>query len=114
MPKSIGPNIRKQKMVKTKDYQDYLIKSLKDSKEAAAYLNAALEEAPKVFLLALRNVVEAWGGIGAVSKKTKLNRENLYKMLSKKGNPALYSLENVLKALGLKLSVEVETLKKGT
>jgi len=101
-------------MSKIKDYQEDLLKSLQDPQEAAAYLNAALEEAPKVFLLALRNVVEAWGGVGAVSKKTKLNRENLYRMLSKNGNPALYSLETLLKALGFKLSVKVEKMKKAS
>lgn len=73
-----------------------------------------MEEESKVFLLALRNVVEAWGGVGEVSKKTKLNRVNLYRILSKKGNPELGSLENILKALGLKLSVEVEKVKKAS
>ena len=40
-----------------------------------------------------------------VSKKTQLNREGLYDMLSKKGNPRLSSLEAILEALGLKLMV---------
>jgi probable addiction module antidote protein len=40
-----------------------------------------------------------------VSKKTHLNREGLYDMLSKKGNPRLSSLETVLKTIGLKLMV---------
>ena len=36
-----------------KSYDKYLLKALKDPKEAAAYLNAALEEDnPKVFLMA--------------------------------------------------------------
>ena len=93
---------------RTKNYHEELIKSLKDPFEATAYLNAAFEEGEaKLFLLALRNVTEAYGGIAKLSKKTHLNRESLYKMLSKKGNPALDSLNNVLHALGLKIAVMV-------
>ena len=45
----------------TKDHQKSLLETLKDSKEAAAYLNAALEEGDnELFLLALKNVVKAW------------------------------------------------------
>ena len=39
---------------------------------------------------------------------TGLNRENLYRVLSEKGNPVLASLEKLLKSLGLRLSVEVD------
>lgn len=98
---------------RTASYQDYLIESLKDCRRAAAYLDAALEENdPELFLLALRNVAEAQGGLLKTSKKTKLNRANLYRMLSKKGNPELFSLESLLEAFGLRLAVEVRTSKK--
>ena len=46
------------------------------------------------FLLALRDVVEAHGGVGQLAKVAKLNRESLYKLLSKDGNPRLSSLES--------------------
>lgn len=43
-------------------YDDYLIESLKNQRLAKAYLIAALEEDdPRVFLIALRNVVQARG-----------------------------------------------------
>ena len=72
---------------KTTTYQEDLIEALKDPREAAAYLNAAMEEGDRaLFLLALRNVAEAHGGMGAVSEKAKLNRESMYRMLSRKGN----------------------------
>lgn len=94
-------------------YQAYLIESLKDPKRSAAYLDAALEEGdPELFLLALRNVAEAQGGLLKISKRTKLNRANLYRMLSRKGNPELFSLESLLEALGLRLAVEVRSPKK--
>lgn len=47
-------------MAKSTEYQNDLIEALKDPCEAAAYLNAAIEEGEReVFLLALRNVAEA-------------------------------------------------------
>lgn len=91
-----------------RDYHEDLIDSLKDPEEACAYLSAALEdEDPRVFLIALRNVVEARaGGISEVSKRSRLNRESLYRMLSKKGNPQLKSLHAVLHTIGMNLTVQ--------
>ena len=44
----------------TRPYQDELLKALTDPEEAAAYLNAAIDEgSEELFLLALRNVGEA-------------------------------------------------------
>lgn len=55
-------------MAKVLNYQTELIKRLKDPKHSLAYLNAALmEDDPKVFLIALRNVLEAHGGIGKIA-----------------------------------------------
>ena len=91
----------------TMTYQEDLIKSLKDPREAAAYLNAAMEEDDQaVFMLAFRNVAEANGGMASVAAKARLNRENLYRMLSKKGNPEIKSILRLLRSMGLKLSVE--------
>jgi probable addiction module antidote protein len=89
------------------DYHEYLIERLRDPAEALAYLKAALEERdlPEGFLLALRNIAEA-RGFSKLSADTKLNRESLYRMLSKKGNPSLASLHSLLDSLGFRLSVE--------
>ncbi|MFA4828226.1 MAG: addiction module antidote protein [Thermodesulfovibrionales bacterium] len=92
-----------------KDYQEDLIQSLKNSREAAAYLNAAIEEGDReLFLLALRNIAEAQGGVSAIAEKAHLNRENLYRMLSKKGNPEIKSLLTLLSAMGLRLTVKAQ------
>lgn len=95
-------------MATSRDYQESLIKRLSDPIEAAAYLDAALENGDRpAFLLAIRNVIDALGGMTKIAHSTGLNRENLYRVLSEKGNPELNSLEKLLKALGLRLSVEV-------
>ena len=49
-------------------------------------------------------VVEAHGGIAELAKKTNLNRESLYRMLSEQGNPQLSSLSVILEQIGLSLS----------
>ena len=86
-----------------KNYRAELLKQLKDPKEAAEYLNACMSDSEEVFLLALRDVVEASGGMANLARKTSLNRENLYRSLSKKGNPKLSSLASILDAVGIKL-----------
>jgi probable addiction module antidote protein len=79
---------------------------LQDPKNAAAYIEATLTEGDSSDLLhALRDVTEARGGIANIAKKTGLNRETLYRTLSKRGNPQLSSLAAILGATGLRLSV---------
>jgi probable addiction module antidote protein len=93
-------------MKRNKAYRPDLIESLRDVGEAEEYLNAALEEDdPELFLLALRNVAEAQGGVAQLAKKARLNRESLYKMLSERGNPEFKSLDALLHALGFRLAV---------
>ena len=95
----------------TGSFHALLINALHDPKKAEAYLKVALDEYQEdgdmeTFLLALRNVTEARGGIGELAKQTHLNRQSFYNMLSSKGNPRLITLGKVLKALGFQLSIE--------
>ena len=93
----------------TANYETGLKATLADPEEAAAYLNAALEENDQeIFLLALRDITEA-RGFSRVAQDASLNRENLYRMLSPAGNPQLSSLKTLLHSIGLRLAVEVET-----
>ena len=94
-------------LIKTESYRENLFESLRNPDEAAHYLNACLDDKdPRVFLLALRDVADSRGGIRALSRDARLNRESLYRMLSKSGNPSLDSLAAVLKAFGLRLAVQ--------
>lgn len=90
-----------------RDHDDDFVDRLKDPEFAYEYLKAALEEndMPDVFMDALSHVAKA-KGVRHIASHTKLNRENLYKLLSKDGNPTLSSLHSILDALGLKLSLE--------
>jgi probable addiction module antidote protein len=91
------------------DYKESLFKDLQDLEYAAGYLTAALEEGDDVFLLAVRDVVEAHGGIAPVARASGLNRENLYDMLSRRGNPRLSSLTAILHKLGLDMRFAVRS-----
>jgi probable addiction module antidote protein len=98
----------------TESYRERLLESLRNPEEAAHYLNACLEdEDPRVFLLALRDFADAHGGIRAVARDARRNRESLYRMLSKSGNPSLDSLAAVLNACGLRLAVQSATPRLG-
>jgi probable addiction module antidote protein len=69
-------------------------------------LGIRLKDSMEAFLIALRDVAEARKGMGRIAALAGLNRENLYRMLSQKGNPRLDSLLTVLKALDFSLVVE--------
>lgn len=100
--------------MRTVSYKKILIERLKKTpKEAIGYLNAALEEEddPRVFLLALKDVAEAYGGMSLLSEKTSLHRVSLYRMLSKNGNPEISSVNRLLRVFGLRLAV-TQKLKK--
>lgn len=78
---------------------------------AVEYLKAAMESLDDpddraAGLLALRTVAEAYGGLGAVAAEAGISRESLYRALSAKGNPTLRIILAVLKAVGMRLSVE--------
>src|ERR1700684_2651717 len=93
-------------MGRTKNYKEHLLKSLQDPKEAAAYLDACLEdEDPCVFLLALKDVAKARGGMSQLSKKSLLNRPSLYRTFSKTGNPKLINVCTILASLGLEFHI---------
>ncbi len=94
-------------MKKSKPHKNFLFERLKNPKEAAAYLNAALQdEDPGIFLIALRDIAQANGGMAHVAQEAHLNRETLYRTLSKKGNPTLTNLLGLLGTCRLQLNVQ--------
>jgi probable addiction module antidote protein len=84
-----------------------------DRELALEYLKAAMAAIDNpddrgACLLALRTIAEAYGGLGAVAAEAGISRESLYRALSPKGNPTLKTLLAVLRAVGMRLSVEME------
>jgi len=69
------------------------------------YIQAAIEEDdPELLRLALADVAKA-KGMGIVADQTQPNRQNLDTLLSATGNPSFGTVNKVIRALGLKLSV---------
>jgi probable addiction module antidote protein len=89
-------------------HDEVMVRRLRtDSKFAAEYLRAALEDhdEPKVLLIVLRHLAQAHG-VAKVARAAGIERESLYRTLSADGNPRLSTLFAVAKAVGLRLTVE--------
>ncbi|GGY10264.1 DNA-binding prophage protein [Litchfieldella qijiaojingensis] len=90
-----------------RQHDDAVIEMLRsDPSMATDYLRTAFDELDEeggeaAFLMALRHVVEAQGGMAAVAERAKLSRESLYRALSPKGNPTLKTMTAVIKATGI-------------
>ena len=98
-------NTKKRKM--TVSYEEEFLKDLKNPELALAYLKISFEDDdPSIFLTALGRVAKANGGLSTLAKRTGLNRENLYRTLSAKGNPKLGNIDALLRTFGMKLTVE--------
>nr|WP_298410609.1 addiction module antidote protein [uncultured Halomonas sp.] len=90
-----------------KSHDEAVIEMLRsDPTMAAEYLRTAFNELDEeggepAFLMALRHVVEAQGGMAAIAERAKVSRESLYRALSRTGNPTLKTLTTVIKATGI-------------
>ncbi|MEQ5803733.1 addiction module antidote protein [Halomonas sp. H10-9-1] len=90
-----------------KSHDTAVIEMLRDDPDMVLdYLRTAFDELDEeggesAFLLALRHVVEAQGGMAAVAERAKVSRESLYRALSPKGNPTLRTMTAVIKATGI-------------
>ncbi len=92
------------------NFEDWHLEQLASPSQARAYLQIALEDYEndrdtEAFLLAIRDVAKAMGGIGKLAEETNLNRQSLYKALSSNGNPRLDTLLAILRGLGFRLSI---------
>lgn len=104
---------KQKRKIKTRNYDVFLKKQLRDPEMAAEYLSASVRERSlEGFLVALKSVAEAHGGIGTIAKVTNLNRQSMYRMFSERGNPTVSSLLTVLDALGIEISFASQEKKK--
>ena len=103
-------------MAKVKHYRDFhelVRETIRDPKDAAAYLSVAAEEGDNaVFLLALKDVLDVHGSLSALARQTGLNRANLHQILRGKTSPRLDTLTKVLNSAGLGISIVTLPPKK--
>jgi len=88
-------------------FREDLHQRLKNPKAAITYLETALEDGDtKLFLEALKDVAEAQGGMTRISKKARLDRAGLYRILSRHGNPTYKNLRTIMEAIGYRFKIE--------
>jgi probable addiction module antidote protein len=79
----------------------------KDPTFAVDLLNSILVDGEQgELLIVLRQLTKAFGGVPKVAEKARLNRTQIYRTLSDKGNPEIRSLMAILKTMGLRLAVQ--------
>lgn len=88
-----------------KPFHETLYNELPDDEFAAAYLEDALANTTSEFLIALRHVVKAQGGMTQIAEGAALSREAMYRMLFEKGNPEFRSVQKMLGAAGLSIHI---------
>jgi probable addiction module antidote protein len=94
--------------MKERAHDDAMAETLRsDPAYAVELLNSILEDGDQgELLIALRQMTKAFGGIPKVAEEAELNRTQLYRTLSRQGNPEIRSLSAVLKTMGLRLAVQ--------
>ena len=98
-------------MKRSENYKADLLEELRnDPQYAADYLTAAKADSTEAFLVALRDVTESRKGMKKLAKEARVNRENLYRALSRRGNPRVDTLDSVLAVLDMTVSFQPRTV----
>lgn len=95
----------------SRNYQEFLIESLRNAQEAAGYIEVTLTEGsdePKLLQMVLQDVVDSQLKFNNLSDEAKLQWEKLDKMLTASGGAEIYCFVELLEALGFKLGITVE------
>ena len=106
--------MKEMKAPTSHSYREYLIESLKEPEEAGGYIGAILEEKdpePALLRNAIRNVIEARIRMNVLSESAKEYHEKLDQMLTESGGSEIYSLVELLEALGFKLEITVADIE---
>ncbi|EAN4225189.1 DNA-binding protein [Salmonella enterica] len=109
--KNVKSQISKNDYPAAIDHNAAMIEELRaDPDYANAYLANALEEINEPgglggFLVALRQVIEARGGISEAAKKSGLARQSIYRALSPNGNPTITTLAQLAAVAGLQFTL---------
>lgn len=78
---------------------------LETADDIAAYLEAAFEDGDPTLINHALGVVARAKGMTEIAQRTGMGRQSLYKALSADGRPEFRTVMNVVRALGLKLTV---------
>ena len=73
---------------------------------AVAYLNVLIDDADQEELTAALGRIARLSGGEKLVEKVELNAESLYRTLCRRGNPELRSVATLLKAMGIRLTLQ--------
>jgi probable addiction module antidote protein len=73
---------------------------------AVAYLNAVIDDADQEELIAALGRIAQVSGGPKLAEKVELNANTLYRTLCRRGNPELKSVTTLLKAMGMRLTLQ--------
>lgn len=90
--------------IKTRPFD--VANALRDEEDVAEYMRQVLEEGDPAELGAALGAIARARGMSNLARDTGLSRESLYKSLSGERAPSSDTLFKVMKALGLKLTVQ--------
>ena len=105
--------MNKPKKIKIADLQPFDVADhLKTEKDMAAYLSIMLEDGTPAEVAGALGAIARARGMAKLAEDAGLSRESLYKGLSGSRTPTASTLFRVIRALGLRLSVQaVPTVK---
>ncbi len=96
----------------SRNYREHLISSLKDTQEAAAYIETFLELEegfePELLRSALKNILDARLRINNLSEETKQHYKKLDKILLETRGNEIYSLIELLNAFGFRIAIALK------
>ncbi|MAI19225.1 MAG: putative addiction module antidote protein [Marinovum sp.] len=94
-------------MSRSTPFNGHELNFLQDPEQVALYLEESYAEGgEEQFQIALKTVAKAQeGGVKGVAANAGLNRENLYRALSKGGNPQSKTIKKMLDALGIEVQM---------
>lgn len=101
---------KKSDVAPSVDHDEAMIAELREDPEyAEAYLQAAFDEIYEPggiggFLIALRQVIEARGGVGIIAQRSGLSRQHIYRALSENGNPTIKTLAELTRAANVRMT----------
>jgi probable addiction module antidote protein len=101
----LARSLQEQTMPKTKTIPWDSADHLEMTEDIAAYLEAAFEDGDPVLINHALGVIARAKGMTEIAQHTGMGRQSLYKALSADGHPEFSTVLNVMRALGLRLTV---------
>lgn len=91
------------------DFKEWLMEELRDNPQACVdYINDVKEEGDiRAYLLAIKDVIDANGGMSEIARKTKLSRGSMYKALSGARYPRIDTIDKIMNSIGIDTSYSV-------